>query len=381
MTADVEDDARGTGDGATVPADDLADDMPGLLGRAARLATTLRQFAARPSVRPWLLLSAAVVFIAMAVGSFQSLPDEGRGGNWWLIGVLILVATPGTLVLNALEYRSMARALDHDIDFDGAVRVSLVASLANYLPAPGGVAVRTAALKREGSSVGSALSINAVAVVLWAGSAATCAGLGLLFGTERVVAGALAAVAGLAAIGGGAFLLRRSRDDWRPNLVRLLLVETGLVLISGLRVWISLAAIGEATALGAAIAIASSTVIAALVGIFPAGLGLREGIAGGLAAAVQVPVAAAVAASAVDRVASQIGMALCAPIMGIRWRDVVGRPDQDKAADKADDQAADKPGDVAADVPDEPARMAAVDAAGQATSGAEEPSEVAERRW
>jgi hypothetical protein len=206
------------------------------------------------------------------------------------------------------------------------VRVSLVASLANYLPAPGGVAVRTAALKREGSSVGSALSMNAVAVILWAGSAAASAGIGRLFGPERLVAGALAALAGLAAIVGGALLLRRSRDDWRPNLLRLLAVETGLVLISGLRVWISLAAIGEATALGAAIAIASSTVIAALVGIMPAGLGLREGIAGGLAAAVQVPVAAAVAASAVDRVASQIGMALCAPIMGVRWRVVVGRP-------------------------------------------------------
>ncbi|HEV7762806.1 MAG TPA: hypothetical protein VGO78_27540, partial [Acidimicrobiales bacterium] len=137
-------------------------------------------------------------------------------------------------------------------------------------------------------------------------------------------AGALSTAAGVAAIAGGALLLRRQRADWRRNFVRLFLVESGLVLVSGLRVWISLAAIGEATPLGAAIAIASSTVIAALVGIFPAGLGLREGIAGVLAAAVSVPVAAAVAASAVDRVASQIGMALCAPVMGVRWRDVVG---------------------------------------------------------
>jgi hypothetical protein len=271
-----------------------------------------------------LLLTAAAVFVAMAVGSFRALPDEGRSGNLWLVAVLVLVTTPATLVLNALEYRAMAHALDHRIRFDSAVRVSLVASLANYLPAPGGVAVRTAALKRAGSTIGSALSINAVAVVIWAGAAATVAGLGLVVATPRVVAGSLAAVLGLAGLGGAAALLRRQSPGggWEGTFGRLLLVEYAMVAVSGLRVWISLAAIGEPTNLGAAVAIASSVVIAALVGIFPAGLGLREGIAGGLAAAVGVAAAAAIAASAVDRVASQIGMALCAPLLGVRWRDI-----------------------------------------------------------
>jgi hypothetical protein len=36
-------------------------------------------------------------------------------------------------------------------------------------------------------------------------------------------------------------------------------------------------------------------------------------------------VAAAVAASAVDRVASQVGLLLCAPFTGLRWRDLTGR--------------------------------------------------------
>jgi hypothetical protein len=366
VTTDVEDDATAARDRQTVSADGLADDMPGLLGRAARVAGTARQFAARPSVRPWLLLAAAAVFVAMAVGSFNALPDEGRSGDLWLVAVLVLVATPATLALNALEYRSMAQALQHDIGFDGAVRVSLVASLANYLPAPGGVAVRTAALKREGSTVGSALSINAIAVVIWAGSAAAFAGVGLLAGTDRAGAGVLAAVAGVAGVAAAALLLRRQGGTWRRDFVRLLLVESGLVLVSGLRVWISLAAIGEGAALGAAIAIACSTVIAALVGIFPAGLGLREGIAGGLAAAVSVPVAAAVAASAVDRVASQVGMALCAPVLGVRWRDVVGGRSADDEVDAAHIEAG-----TPADLPAE----AEGDAAGGGPSGG------APQRW
>jgi hypothetical protein len=283
-----------------------------------------------------LLLTAAAVFVAMAVGSFRALPDEGRSGNLWLVAVLVLVTTPATLVLNALEYRAMAHALDHRIRFDSAVRVSLVASLANYLPAPGGVAVRTAALKRAGSSVGSALWINAVAVAIWAGAAAAGAGTGMLTATPRAVTGTVIATAGVAAIVAAALVVhRRAPTRWRETFSALFLVEVGLVLVSGLRVWISLAAIGQATNPGAAVAIASAVVIAALVGVFPAGLGLREGIAGGLAAAVGVAAAAAIAASTVDRVASQIGMALCAPLLGVRWRDIAGGvkpPDRQPAA-------------------------------------------------
>jgi uncharacterized membrane protein YbhN (UPF0104 family) len=350
--------------------------MPRYLGRAAQLAGTVRRAASRPSVRPWLLLFAAAAFVAMAVGSFRALPDEGRSGNLWLVAVLVLVTTPATLVLNALEYRSMAHALDHDIRFDSAVRVSLVASLANYLPAPGGVAVRTAALKRAGSTIGSALSINAVAVVIWAGAAATVAGVGLVAATPRVVAGSVAAALGLAGIGAAAGVLRRQAAGsgtaagagagWERTFGRLLLVECAMVVVSGLRVWISLAAIGEPTNLGAAVAIASSVVIAALVGIFPAGLGLREGIAGGLAAAVGVAAAAAIAASAVDRVASQIGMALCAPLLGVRWRDIVRSP-------AAGDSGSDGDGTgLAADADD------TIDAAGWAPEG---PESRADRRW
>jgi CubicO group peptidase (beta-lactamase class C family) len=55
------------------------------------------------------------------------------------------VRTPLTLALNALEYRFMASRLGHRVGFRGALRVSLIASIANYLPAPGGIAVRTAA--------------------------------------------------------------------------------------------------------------------------------------------------------------------------------------------------------------------------------------------
>ena len=132
-------------------------------------------------MRPWLLAITLALFVVLVVGSFRALPDD-RSLRPGLVAVLVLVATPSTLLLNAAQYRVMAAALDHDIDMRSAMRVSIAATLVNYLPipAPGGIAVRTAALARRGSTIRSAVSINAVTGLLWAGLAALVAGVALL---------------------------------------------------------------------------------------------------------------------------------------------------------------------------------------------------------
>jgi uncharacterized membrane protein YbhN (UPF0104 family) len=277
-------------------------------------------------VRPWLLGATAAIFVALVVIAFRALPED-RSVRPGLLAVLVLVATPSTLLLNAVQYRTMAAALNHRIGLRSAMRVSIVATFVNYLPipAPGGIAVRTAALARRGSTIRSAVSINAITGLLWAGVAAAVAGLALLAEPDLAGRGAIMAVGGTGAVGISALLVRRLGLHWRRIFGEMLVTQVALVLVSGLRVWISLAVIGEPASLGAALVISCSTVIAALVGIAPAGLGLREAIAGGLAAAVDVPVAAAVAASAVDRVASQLGLLLCAPFIGVHWRDLTGR--------------------------------------------------------
>ena len=300
--------------------------LPSLTTQAIGAARRVRRLAARPSLRPWLVGITALLFVALVVGSFRALPSD-RDLRPGLLVVLVLVATPSTLVLNALQYRTMAAALGHRIGLRGAMRVSIVATLVNYLPipAPGGIAVRTAALARRGSTIRSAVSINAVTGVLWAGTAAVIAGLALEADSDLEGRGGWIAALGAVALVASGLMLRRTTHRWRQLFLELLLTQAGLVVTSGVRVWLSLAAIGQPASLGAALAISGSTVIAAMIGIAPAGLGLREAIAGGLAAAVDVPAAAAVAASAVDRLASQVGLVLCAPLTGLRWSDLRGR--------------------------------------------------------
>lgn len=298
-----------------------SDRQYGLVQRGVRLVEALRNLATRPAVRPWLLGFAALAFLGMAYLSFRQLDDVGRSAEPLVLLPYILLAVPASLLLNALEYRAMAESLGHRMGVRSAAKVSLAATLANYLPAPGGIAVRTAALKGRGSSFGSAVSVNAVAGVLWLGIAAVATGAALLASASLTGRGLLAAGGGLVATVAAALWARRGRQNWWPSFRRLLLIETGIVVVAGLRIWLALQAIGQAASVGAALAISSSTVIAAAVGIFPAGLGLREIIGGGLAVAVDVPAATAIAALSVDRVAGPVGTALCAPFVGLRRRE------------------------------------------------------------
>jgi hypothetical protein len=296
------------------------------------LLRSVRGLASRPSVRPWLLGTTALVFVILAVTSFRSLPDEGRDPRPVLLAVLVLVTTPATLVLNALEYRFMASTLDHRVGMRSALRVSLVASVANYLPAPGGVAVRTAALRRRGSTIRSAFSVNVIAGLVWAGLTGIVAGGALLIAAELRTRALGATLIGLGLVVTGLVLMRRRGPGWGPSAIGLVAIELATVVVSGVRLWVAFAAIGQTASIGAAVAMSSSTVLAALVGVFPAGLGLRELLAGGIAATVDVTPAAAVAATAVDRLAGQVGLALAAVATGIRWGDLRGsRPDTSPA--------------------------------------------------
>jgi len=322
---------------------------PNFTARGLAAVRRLQRLAARPSLRPWLLAITALLFVALMVVSFRALPSD-RDIRPGLLLILVLVATPSTLILNALQYRTMAAALDHRIGLRSAMRVSIVATLVNYLPipAPGGIAVRTAALARRGSSIRSAVSINAITGVLWAGVAAVIAGVALMVDPDLAPRGGITASAGAVAVAASALMVRRTTPQWRRLFVELLLTQVGLVVTSGIRVWLSLAAIGQPASLGASLAISGSTVIAAMVGIAPAGLGLREVIAGGLAAAVDVPAAAAVAASAVDRLASQVGLLICAPLTGLRWRDIRGSSTGSQTAESVESDS------VVVDVPELP---------------------------
>jgi hypothetical protein len=74
-------------------------------------------------------------------------------------------------------------------------------------------------------------------------------------------------------------------------------------------------------------------------------------LAGGIAATVGVPAAVAVAATAVERVASQVGMALTALVSGVRLSDLRGGGESGEDAESAEPAVANGNGDHAGSSP------------------------------
>jgi hypothetical protein len=295
------------------------------LERFQRPVLSARRWASRPSAKRLLLLIGFAIFAVLAVVSFQNLP-EGVALQPEFMVAIMLIGAPAGWLLNTFEYRSIAKAAGHRVRFETALQVTLAVSLANLLPAPGGVAVKTAALKLEGSSLGSAISVNAIAGIIWIGVTAAIVGIALVSDPVFLARGAAVATVGAMLLVGAAWALRRGPPGWRRVFVELVAIYVATTLVAAGRVALAFAAIGEQASIVAAITIASAYVLSLAIGFFPAALGLREALAGVLALTVDVSAAVAVTASAVERVSGIAGRALIMPALGLYFRMASQRP-------------------------------------------------------
>lgn len=275
---------------------------------------------ASPRARRVLVAVAMVVFLAVSIPSLGVL-REGQALRPAVLPLLILVTTPLTVLANAAEYRVMGAVNGHRIAWRDATQLTVLAAVANLLPLPGGVVVRTQALRRQGTSTGRALQANLAAGLAWIACGALAVGALLLARPpHRLLAvGLLLAAVGLVAAV-AALLHRAAPGRAATHLGQLLGIEAGIVAVSATRVWLAFALLGFAAQPAQAVAISGSVIVAAAIGIFPAGLGLREALAGAIAVAVDLPANRAVAATAADRVAAQVGLALVAGTLALVLR-------------------------------------------------------------
>jgi hypothetical protein len=261
------------------------------------------------------LACALVLFVVISVVSFSSLPDDVHWQPWAVL-VLLLVTTPLTVAANAAEYRVMGAISRHRIGWLESGRLTLIAGAANLLPLPGGIMVRTQALRREGTTYRRALAANAAAGVTWI--AAGCLAAGVLLIARPAAVAAVATLLTLAVAGLGAVWLLLRRADRRlagRHLGSLFLVEVATVAISGLRIYLAFQVIGQTVEPVQAVALTASVIIAAAVGIFPAGLGLRELLSGVIGTAVGLTASESIAATAADRIVSLAGSAILAAVL------------------------------------------------------------------
>lgn len=266
-----------------------------------------------PSWRRGILIIAAVGFVIGVVLSVRAQPNILSDLNWRPLLLLALICFPITLLLNTLEFEMSARLIGHRIPIGKAAETTVIGSVANLLPLPGGTIVRIAALKAAGASYKRGTYVTLLVALIWIGVAFAYAGgwilaLGATAGVG--VVGLMFLIGGIAALGASVFLSVKQRGDlWQTML--LVLIKVGLVLIDAMRILLCLWAFGINAGFGQTSVLAASSVMGAAVSIVPAGLGIREGVASLLGPVVGLAASSAYLATSLNRV---VGLAIMAPI-------------------------------------------------------------------
>ena len=269
--------------------------------RLVDLLATLRAKRTHPAV----YALAVALFVGLGFIALSQFPtDSVEDPQVWPIVVLLVIAVPMNVVVNSLEYRLQARIVDVDVPPLQAIRVSILATASNMLPIPGSILVRTGSLI-EHAGVKRASATSAAVGLVWLGVTLVPAAIAIGFVTGPA-AGVLLGLLGIGVLGAGVASVRRLSPGWPFVVSRLLIVEAATVVIAGGRFWLVLRAIGFEAELEQLIPLTLAGALASASGFLPAGIGVRESAAAGIAALVDIPPAIGYIAAAGDTVATLI---------------------------------------------------------------------------
>ncbi|WP_146180761.1 hypothetical protein [Thalassorhabdomicrobium marinisediminis] len=209
----------------------------------------------------------------------------------------LLVLTPALLGVAALSLKITAGAIGRDVPNVLALQVVSAANVAELLPLPGGALVRGAALVKVGAGVGEAARVVLLTALLTLG--VTLALSGMALGALSDVILYWIAAAALAAVLVVFVLL--SRHAALRYLVAMVMIRLVTLAVTVLRLVVASAMLGSSFGWIEAVLYSAAPTVGAAVGIVPAGLGVNEAIAAGLATLIAASPATAFLAIALNR--------------------------------------------------------------------------------
>jgi polysaccharide pyruvyl transferase WcaK-like protein/uncharacterized membrane protein YbhN (UPF0104 family) len=269
-----------------------------------------------PRVRRAILLVATLGFAAGIVVSIRAQP--GMFSDLHLSPVLLVVAIviPATVFFNAYEFLLSARLIGRRIGLHSALETTIIGSVANMLPLPGGSIVRVAALKAAGAELKHGISTILFLTLIWLGVAFTYAGAWVIV-LGKTLVGALFVAGGAGVLVASFATTWRLLKQWQVPM-QLLATKLVIVLLDAARNLLCLWALGADANFAQASALAVSGVLGSAVSVVPAGLGVREGVAAAMAPLVGLAASSAFLAMTLSRV---LGLATTAPVAAfLAWR-------------------------------------------------------------
>ena len=282
-------------------------------GLAARLADLFSRN--RRRFKSIALVLALALFCGGLIISLQASPDIWARIRIGPLLVILLVATPVGLAINAMDFQVLARLSGVDVRFRQAVEIAVYTRAANMLPIPGSMAVRMAALKSRGATFKRSGGLIFLLTVIWGGVGFCFSGAWLAVQAPPVFSVSFTMI-GVAMLTGCAMAVRRFRLD--PVVV---LQAAGLrflaIALDALVLMIAVWAVGaEAAYHQTAILVVSSFVAS----VAPAGLGVRETIIALLSPIAGIDAATGFLAGAVVRFAGMAFLAACSLVMAVLSR-------------------------------------------------------------
>lgn len=281
-----------------------------------------RLAAKEPSgARRWALVLAAGAFFVVAFVGLMTLPPLPGHIRWVGLVLATVAGAPASLLANAYEFRLTGLATGQRISMAAAARVSVVASAANLVPLPGGLIVRARDLQRRGTPPRRAVEATILVGFIWVATSLLAAGvIGAITGNAGVWAtgGALLAAVAIVVVAGWIVQGRGSVPSV-PWTAKVVVVETASVGANALRYVLVIWGLGGGVRVAPAAYLALAATLASAAGIFPAGLGLREALAGLLGPLAGLDASTAVTVAAVDRLLGALAIGVLAIAVLPRW--------------------------------------------------------------
>jgi len=265
--------------------------------------------------RRWVLSIAVIGFVAGIVFSIHKQPDILHNLQSLPVILLIVVATPITVVLNTSEFLLSARLIGQHVSFRSALEITIVSIAANMLPLPGSAMVRVAALKAAGASYKHGASTILFVALIWMGVAFLYAGLWVIDAGDLMIGG-LFCVAGSVILMSAFIATLRFAGQWR---VPLWIVGTRflMVIVDAVRMYLCLWAFGVTSTFAQASVFVVSSVLGSAISLVPAGLGVREVVAAAIAPIVALAASSVFLAASLNRILGFIAIAPFAALVAV----------------------------------------------------------------
>ena len=275
----------------------------------------VKSWAQRPAVRRVFRVVGLSILTLGAVWSLVTLELSWSEVSPGLLVLNLLVLTPANLALAAIALRINAWSLGREIPNHRSIQTVAAANVAELLPLPAGAVVRGAALMEAGASMAESSRIIILTSILTLFMTVTLSLAALVVLADP--AWAWPALASAIGVAGNCILLRRYAEAL--HLVAMLSVRVVMLVLTIIRLSVAFATIAASISWTEAALYVVAPTLGATVAIVPAGLGVNEAIAAGLAALIAGSSASAFLAVALNRVLGLVvgaTMVFVLPVLG-----------------------------------------------------------------